>query len=229
MKTFERTQKPSPSRASRFEGSRPAKLSYEEAEKQYTNLLSTANDIVSGEYTPFSEQEYRDLGSWALKLAKSNSLYPMQAEKALTAAGVVFKNPGYRRLVRGIIEDMHATDGKHDSHIAHDAVAETFRIIDESDGSVSISQASLDALIAAEEKRGIYQEKILIDRMREDATRNEKEKNESERQAAIDSSGNKQYIDVATGAIEGARYNPFADEEKTDGQLVPVSVRRKEQ
>lgn len=224
MKTFEHTKDSAPASKPHFMEAGPVKLEFDEAQKQYTELLATANDIVTGEYEPASEQEIRDLGSWALKLTKSRALYPLQAEKALTAAGAVFNNPGYRRLVRSIIDDIHVHMG--DTPLAHSATAETFRIIDQGDKSVSIDKAELWALIHSEESHGIYQEEVLKHLMQQQALRNEKTNSSAQKAAAVENSDNKEYINVSTGDI-GPRYDPFADEENDNEQLVPVQVRNK--
>ena len=215
MKSSERTHSHASSMAPNFmrpDGNVPSLEKRQAVEEQYFNLLEVANSITTGEYEPKSEQELRDLGSWALKLIKSRALYPLQAENVLLAAGATFKDKGYRRFVRGVIEDIHNHMG--DTALTHDVVVETWRMIDEGE-ETNIAKAALNALVKLEEARGFYREEVLNRQMASQALKNEKE---AERIAHDNAIKNSDLLDVPEEKT--VPYDPFAEEEDFD--LVPV-------
>lgn len=217
-KTFKHT--PTLSMAPNFMQPGGEKISPEkrkDVEQQYYALLAATEAITAGEYYPKSDQERRDLGSWALKLVKSRALYPFEAEKALIYSGAVFKDNGYRRFARDIITDIHYNMG--DSHLAHDTTAETWRLIDEGEETL-IAKAALRAQITAEEAHGIYQEEMLRHTLAAKALENEKKFEEQEREEALK---NATTLDIPEE--ETVPYDPFADEDDFD--LVPVRRKTK--
>lgn len=183
---------------------------FKESQAQYQNLIETTNSIYRGEYIA-SEQEKSDLARWALHLAKKE-LYPLQTQNALVHAGAVFADKGFRRYAHGVIEDTLQHTGDHTKWI-HEATADTWHQIDMGVEAYSIGAVDLQSNIAAEERHGFYQEKVLHKTLAEKALQQQRSSEASEKAKALAASD-------SLGLETGAHYNPFADDREVDAGMV---------
>lgn len=185
-------------------------LDFEEAQKQYLELLETSNDITLKTYEA-TEQERRDLAHWALKLARREELYPAQKSNALVHAGAVFADSGYRRYAQGLIADALEHTGENIKWL-HDATAETWRKIDQGTQAPSIAAVNLQSQVEVEEGHGYYQEESFVHMMNVMEAERRRQQKIVEAEEKAQAIANSDSIGLETGAL----YNPFADDHEDE-------------